>query len=71
MGFIKTLVGLVVLAVIVVFGYWLYASYASAPNAPYWAEINSNLPDPLRKFSCDQTRKRIGADSPVPSCEGI
>jgi hypothetical protein len=71
MGFIKTLVGLAVLVAVAVFGYWLYASYVSAPNAPYWAEINSNMPDPLRKFSCDQTKKRMGADTNVPSCEGI
>jgi hypothetical protein len=70
MGFIKTLIGLIVLLAIIVFGYWLYASYVSAPNAPYWAEINSQLPDPLRRFSCEQTKKRVGADSAVPSCEG-
>jgi hypothetical protein len=71
MGFIKTLVGLILVLAIAISGYWLYASYVSAPNAPYWAQLNSVLPDPIRKFSCDQTRKRIGADTPVPSCEGI
>jgi hypothetical protein len=29
------------------------------------------MPDPLRRFSCDQTKKRMGADTNVPSCEGI
>ncbi|MBI4723616.1 MAG: hypothetical protein HY765_00895 [Rhodomicrobium sp.] len=70
MGFIKAIISLVILLVVLVFGYWLYASYVSAPNAPYWAEINGNLPDPLRRFSCDQVRKRE-ATAPVTSCEGF
>jgi hypothetical protein len=69
MRFIKTIIGLLFLLVIVAFGYWLYASYVSAPNAPYWAEINSKLPDPLRRFSCDQVKKRVGSGTAIPSCE--
>ena len=71
MGFIKSIIGLILLVVIAVFGYWLYATYAAAPDAPYWAEINSKLPDPLRRFSCDQTRKRIGGTAAIQSCEGF
>ncbi len=67
MGFIKAILSLVILAVILVFGYWLYASYVSAPDAPYWAEINGKLPDPLRRFSCEQVKKRVSG--PVASCE--
>jgi hypothetical protein len=75
MGFIRTLLGLVILAVILVFGYWLYASYSTAPAAPYWAEINSYMPDPLRRWSCQQTRGRLAAaGQPAGSaplgCEG-
>ncbi|MGO9363523.1 MAG: hypothetical protein ACLP02_08675 [Rhodomicrobium sp.] len=69
MGFIKALINLIVLILIVTFGYWLYASFVSAPNASYWAEINRNMPDPLRRFSCEQVRKRETA-APIPSCEG-
>ena len=69
MGFIRAVLSLAILVVILVFGYWLYASYVSAPDAPYWAEINSKMPDPLRRFSCEQTRKRAGA-TPIASCEG-
>lgn len=71
MNFIKTLLGLVILLVIIVFGYWLYASYYTAPAAPYWAEINTYMPDPLRRFSCDKTREREGATAPIQSCEGL
>ncbi|HZV21952.1 MAG TPA: hypothetical protein VE986_10450 [Hyphomicrobiales bacterium] len=69
MGFIRAIISLAIILIIVVFGYWLYASYVSAPNAPYWAEINKRLPDPLRRFSCDQVRKR-NSSGPIESCEG-
>jgi hypothetical protein len=81
MGFIKTLIGLVILAAIVVFGYWLYATKTNAPDAPYWAEINAYMPDPLRQWSCQQTKMRVAAApatggaptaSAAPrSCEGL
>jgi|GEM_PF-2136525 len=70
MGFIKTIFGLVIILVIVVFGYWLYASYMTSPNAPYWAEINGYMPEPLRRFSCAQTKQRVGPGTPPPSCQG-
>jgi hypothetical protein len=60
---------LAILVLIIVFGYWLYASFVSAPDAPYWAQINTYMPDPLRRFSCEQVKKR-GVTSPIPSCEG-
>jgi hypothetical protein len=69
MGFIRAVISLVILFIIIVFGYWLYATYVSAPDAPYWAKINTYMPDPLRRFSCDQVKKR-GAAAPITSCEG-
>ena len=70
MGFFKAVISLIVLIIVVVFGYWLYASLVTAPNAPYWAEINSNMPDALRRYSCEQVRKREAA-APIESCENI
>lgn len=75
MGFIKTLFSLAILLIILIAGYWLYATKASAPDAPYWAEINSNLPDPLRSWSCGEVRARLKAENapagPTPlGCEG-
>jgi hypothetical protein len=72
MGFIKTIFGLLILAVIVVFGYWIYASYVTAPEAPYWAEINTYMPKPMRQWSCAQTKARAGGQQATPptSCEG-
>lgn len=67
MGFIRTLFALIILAVIIVGGYWLYASYVSAPNAPYWAEINRNLPRWASDFSCQKVRERQPTGD-VPSC---
>ena len=68
MGLIKAIVNLIILVLLGVFGYWLYASFVSAPNAPYWAEINRNMPDPLRRFSCEEVRKR-DPSAPLKSCE--
>jgi len=70
MGLIRAIINLVILVLIVIFGYWLFASFVTAPNAPYWAEINRNMPDPLRRFSCEQVRKRETA-APIESCEGF
>jgi hypothetical protein len=69
MGFIRALINLIILIIIVVFGYWLYATYVSAPDAPYWAQINGYMPDALRRYSCEQVRKRAGT-GPITSCEG-
>lgn len=70
MGLIRAIINLIIIAVLVILGYWLYASYVTAPNAPYWADINRNLPDAMRRFSCEQVRKRQ-ASGPIESCEGF
>jgi hypothetical protein len=70
MGFIRTIFGLLILLIIIVFGYWLYASYATAPDAPYWAQINANMPEPLRRWSCEQVKGRVGSGAAPESCEG-
>ena len=67
MSFIKTILSLVLLAVIVVFGYWFYAAYALAPDTPYWAQINGKMPDPLKRYACEEMKKRVSG--PVESCD--
>lgn len=69
MRLIGTLINLIILVLIVIFGYWLYATFVSAPGAPYWDEINSNLPGAMRRWSCEQVLKREPTAKP-PSCEG-
>ncbi len=69
MGLIRVIINLAILVLIVIFGYWLFASFVTAPSAPYWAEINRNMPDALRRFSCEQVRKREAA-APIETCEG-
>ena len=69
MGFIRAVINLAILAGLVVLGYWLYATFVTAPNAPYWAEINRNLPGAMRRFSCEQIRQRQAA-GPIETCEG-
>jgi hypothetical protein len=64
MGFIKTLLGIVILVAIIVFGYWLYATYTIASaNDEIWVQVNSKMPDPLRKWACSQVNGRIGRTS--------
>ncbi len=67
MGFIKTLLGIAILLAIVVFGYWLYATYTMASaDDEIWVKVNSNLPDPLRKWACAEVNGRMtDADAPV------
>lgn len=60
MDFIKTLLGIVILVAIVVFGYWLYATYTMASaDDEVWIKVNNNMPDPLRKWSCESVNKRF------------
>ncbi len=70
MGLIRTLLSLALLFVIVVFGYWLYAAYSLTPDTPYWTEINRRMPDPLRRYACQQMRTHAGS-GPIESCEGF
>ncbi|MGA7328053.1 MAG: hypothetical protein WBX25_27085 [Rhodomicrobium sp.] len=70
MGFIRAIFSLAVILVVLVFGYWLYATYVTAPNAPYWADINTNMPGSFRRFSCEQVRKRETSGQ-IASCEGV
>jgi hypothetical protein len=67
MGFIKTLLGIVILAAIIVFGYWLYATYTIASaNDEIWIEVNSRMPDPLRKWACAEVNGRVGGSAKAP-----
>ena len=68
MGFIKTLLGIVILVAIIVFGYWLYATYTIASaNDEIWVEVNSRMPDPLRKWACGEVSGRIGGGAQAPT----
>lgn len=70
MGLIKTLLGIVILVAIIVFGYWLYATYTiAAADDEMWVEVNSRMPDPLRKWSCNEVNGRIAAAEAPTGCE--
>jgi hypothetical protein len=72
MGALKTLLGLVILVAILVFGYWLYATYTSpSTDDKIWAQINSNLPDPLRQWSCEQLNSRMEEAEAPESCADV
>lgn len=66
---IRFVLSLAIIAIIVLFSYWLYGTYALPPDDKYWAQINTYVPEPLRRFSCEQMRKRAGS-APIISCEG-
>lgn len=69
MGFIRTLLGLVVLAAIVVIGFWLYSTYTiSNVNDRNWVMVNSYMPQQLRLWSCDQVKTRLGTAETPAGC---
>ena len=69
MGFIRTLLGIVVLLAIIVFGYWLYATYTIATaNDNMWVEVNSHMPDPLRKWACTEVKTRLNTPDAPTGC---
>ena len=72
MGAIKTLLGLVILLAILVFGYWLYATYTSASTDDrIWAQINERMPQQLRKWSCEQMNARLTEQEAPKSCADV
>ncbi|MGF1619160.1 MAG: hypothetical protein ACFCUR_00945 [Rhodomicrobiaceae bacterium] len=72
MGVIKTLLGIVILLAIIVFGYWLYATYTiGSADDEIWIKVNSNLPAPLREWSCAEVNSRV-LDAEAPEgCGGF
>lgn len=69
MGFIRTLLGLVVLVAIIVVGYWLYATYTIATsNDQMWVEVNSRMPDPMRKWACNEVKVRLNTPGEPTGC---
>jgi hypothetical protein len=69
MAFIRAVLSLIIVLIIAVFAYWLYAAYALNSGSPYWAEINSRMPDSLRRYACEEMRKRETSGQ-IKSCEG-
>ena len=69
MGLIRTLLGIVVLLAIIVVGYWVYATYTIASaNDEIWVEVNSRMPDPLRKWACNEVKTRLKAPQNPTGC---
>jgi uncharacterized membrane protein SpoIIM required for sporulation len=64
---IKTILSLIIVLIIAVFSYWMYVAYSGSSTSPYWAEINAKMPDPLRRYACEELRKREAGT--VASCE--
>jgi hypothetical protein len=72
MGLIKTLLGIVILVAIIVFGYWLYATYTiAAADDEMWVQVNSRMPEPLRKWSCKEVNGRIGGSDAPTGCSDV
>lgn len=72
MGVIKTLLGIVILVAVIVFGYWLYATYTIASaDDEMWIKVNSNLPAPLREWSCAEVNSRVQNAEAPDGCGGF
>lgn len=69
MSSVKTVIGIVILLAIIVFGYWFLKTYtmASADDG-FWIKINSNMPDPIRKWACQEVHRRIDTKQSPASC---
>jgi hypothetical protein len=70
MGFFRALISLILIVVIAGFAYWFVGAQVLDQSTPYWALINENLPDPLRRYGCREMRKRAGPAA-IASCEGF
>jgi cell division septation protein DedD len=69
MGVLKTLLGVVILVAIGVIGYWLYATYTIASaDDEFWVKVNSNMPAPLRHWSCGQVKARVNTPQAPEGC---
>jgi hypothetical protein len=72
MGVIRNLLGLILLLAIIVVGYWLYATYSiTNANDRMWVEVNSRLPEPMRRWSCAEVKARVGGTAAPTGCEGL
>jgi hypothetical protein len=69
MGFIRTILVILILLIVVVGGYWAYATFTSKdPNGDkIWVQINTYMPGFAKDWSCDQIKSR-GVSGPVESC---
>jgi hypothetical protein len=72
MGVLKTLLGVVILVAIGVIGYWLYATYTIASaDDEFWVKVNSNMPAPLRHWSCGQVKARVNTPQAPEGCTAL
>lgn len=67
----RGLARLLVIAVIVIGGYWAYYVFASAdPNDRFGIAINSRMPEQARHYACDQLKERFGPIAAPEGCGG-
>lgn len=71
MGFIKFLLYLIILAAIVIFGYWGYATVTTkAPNDDQiWVTINTYMPEPMKTWSCAKIKENNPGAAGINSCD--
>jgi hypothetical protein len=65
MGFIRTILYLLIVFVLVVGGYWFYATKTGSADE-IWANINAYMFEPLKSWSCGEIAKGAPADAPKP-----
>lgn len=68
---IQRLFSLIVFLLVATGCFWFYRTLTLAnPYDDAWTAINSQLPDPVRTWSCQTVRKRIANPGPAPQgCE--
>jgi hypothetical protein len=68
MGFVLKLVALLL---IVAFGSFTFLTYyPSYDQYGVWEKVNSNLPQQVQRFTCEQVKKNDASANP-PSCQTL
>lgn len=67
--FLRLFLTLVLALTVVVGGFWYrYVSNTESPYQEVGIELNSRMPDPIRKWGCDKLRSNFGGAIPPYGC---
>jgi hypothetical protein len=65
---LRRLFSLIIFVAVATGCFWLYRTLTLAnPNDEAWVAINSQLPEPVRTWSCQTVRKRLADPGPAPA----
>jgi hypothetical protein len=73
MGLVKFLVTMLVVGGLTLGAIWMWQTFnITQPDDPVWVGINMRLPEPMRRWSCGEVRKRLVRVAQAPQgCQGL